>query len=288
MATVELTGRQREALAELAEFPLVDALYGRRSRRFPLGGEIPDGLLAFRSRHEPPPLSDLERLLVLIDDAPGRRAGTTRSCATSATRRTWRTTPRAARPGRMFPSAAAFHTAEIFFTDDCGTYFFPTRDAGALVDPAVEEVTPELMLERHAGADPQALGPARPPAQTRAVHGGPQHVDRQRTRARCWSSRSPISPSTRSPTCASSPRTATASSTTCNHRPVPGMEQFRDLVDVDNPLPLTFLEQYSLTEATAELATRARSPGRAAAAGDGPGRLDVRRDRSTDDARRLR
>jgi hypothetical protein len=33
------------------------------------------------------------------------------------------------------------------------------------------------------------------------------------------------------------------------------MELFRDLVDVDNPLPLTFLEQYSLTEATAELAT---------------------------------
>ena len=40
-----------------------------------------------------------------------------------------------------------------------------------------------------------------------------------------------------------------------NGRPVPGMDQFRDLVDVDAPLPLTFLEQYSLTEATAELAT---------------------------------
>ena len=37
------------------------------------------------------------------------------------------------------------------------------------------------------------------------------------------------------------------------------MERFRGVVDVDDPLPLTFLEQYSLTEATAELAT-ARSP----------------------------
>ena len=38
---------------------------------------------------------------------------------------------------------------------------------------------------------------------------------------------------------------------------IPGMERFRSLVDVDEPLPLTFLEQYSLTEATAELATSA-------------------------------
>ena len=57
----------------------------------------------------------------------------------------------AAAAGRTFPSAAGFHTAELFLTDDSGTYFFPTRDAGALVDPAAEKVTPELMVERHRG-----------------------------------------------------------------------------------------------------------------------------------------
>jgi hypothetical protein len=36
---------------------------------------------------------------------------------------------------------------------------------------------------------------------------------------------------------------------------VPGIERFRDLVNVDEPYPLTFLEQYALTEATAELTT---------------------------------
>ncbi len=51
--------------------------------------------------------------------------------------------------GRTFPSAAGFHTAELFFTDDSGVYFFPTRDAGALVDPATEQITPQLMVERH-------------------------------------------------------------------------------------------------------------------------------------------
>jgi hypothetical protein len=34
---------QTEALGQLAAFPLVEALFGRRSRRFALGGEIPDG-----------------------------------------------------------------------------------------------------------------------------------------------------------------------------------------------------------------------------------------------------
>jgi hypothetical protein len=53
--------------------------------------------------------------------------------------------------GRTFPSAAGFHTAELFFTDDSGVYLFPTRDAGALVDPAAERVTSELMVERHRG-----------------------------------------------------------------------------------------------------------------------------------------
>lgn len=57
----------------------------------------------------------------------------------------------AAAAGRTFPSTAGFHTTELFFTDDSGVYFFPTRDAGALVDPATEEVTPELMMERHRG-----------------------------------------------------------------------------------------------------------------------------------------
>ena len=40
-----------------------------------------------------------------------------------------------------------------------------------------------------------------------------------------------------------------------NRRQIPGLERFRGLVDVDDPLPLTFLDQYSLTENTAELST---------------------------------
>jgi hypothetical protein len=40
-----------------------------------------------------------------------------------------------------------------------------------------------------------------------------------------------------------------------NHERIPGLERFRQLVDVDNPFPLTFFEQYMLTEAAVELGT---------------------------------
>ena len=36
--------------------------------------------------------------------------------------------------GRTFPSAAGFITSELFFTDDNGTYFFPTRDFHPEID----------------------------------------------------------------------------------------------------------------------------------------------------------
>jgi hypothetical protein len=50
---------ERAALAELAKFPLFGALTGRRSRRFPVGGRIPAGALAFTSRRPVQPLSEV-------------------------------------------------------------------------------------------------------------------------------------------------------------------------------------------------------------------------------------
>ena len=42
-----------EAMQDLASFPLLAAIYGRRSRRFAMGGAIPDGPLAYESRARP-------------------------------------------------------------------------------------------------------------------------------------------------------------------------------------------------------------------------------------------
>ncbi len=40
-------------LNDLLTFPLIDAIGGRRSRRFCLGAEIPDGVLSYKSKHDP-------------------------------------------------------------------------------------------------------------------------------------------------------------------------------------------------------------------------------------------
>jgi hypothetical protein len=45
----------------MLSFGLLDAILGRRSRRFFMGAEIPGGLFAYRSEQQPVPLSDLER-----------------------------------------------------------------------------------------------------------------------------------------------------------------------------------------------------------------------------------
>jgi hypothetical protein len=117
---------QDDLLRQVWEFPLLEALFGRRARRFARGMEIPSGPLAFRSRHAPLPLSEFERALLIaaatgvtgwnfgIPFTPAESPG---GCS-YAVRLT----------GRTFPSGAAIHTGELCFTDDTGTYLVRSRD----------------------------------------------------------------------------------------------------------------------------------------------------------------
>jgi hypothetical protein len=50
---------------ELWAYPLFDALYGRRSRRFGLGFDINEGPFCYRSVHAPLALSQLEEALLV-------------------------------------------------------------------------------------------------------------------------------------------------------------------------------------------------------------------------------
>jgi hypothetical protein len=49
----------------------MEALFGRRSRRFCMGSEIPDGVLAFKSKHAPMPLNELEAFISTHRHLPG-------------------------------------------------------------------------------------------------------------------------------------------------------------------------------------------------------------------------
>ena len=274
------TSNEVEALRELSAFPLVEALYGRRSRRFAFGDEIPDGPLAYRSQHEPVPLTELERMLVL--SAMGGTSGWHYAITRNArTRRTCQTTP-GRLPRRTFPSAAGFHTAELFFTDDSGLYFFPTRDAGALVDPATEEVTPGLMVERHSERL-RKLSDGRLYLPAEALSGGAQHLVRQRSVA--------------------------AGHSRGRHRPAPdrdplllGPERLRDLRRRQRPQDprardssaLVDVEQLSRSRSSSSTRSPRPPPSSpppatpgAHAAGHGSRWLDVRRHRPLLNARRI-
>src|SRR5947208_1782195 len=103
-------------LQQVLNFSLANAIFGRRSRRFGFGMAIPGGPLAYTSQHEPLPLDELERAL-LISAATGVTGwnfgipftiNESDSLASYSLRLT----------GRTFPSAASISTSELFFTDD--------------------------------------------------------------------------------------------------------------------------------------------------------------------------
>lgn len=159
-------------------FTLIDALLGRRSRRFSLGASIPDGSLAYTSRREPVPLSELEQLMVLA--AAAGNTGWNYLIMRHARYVPYLSNYAGAGRGRTFPSAAGIHTSEIFFTNDEGVYIFQTRDAPALAERDERgALDPEQVLEAHR-VRIRKLTDGRlnlPPP--RALLRGPQHLVRQ-------------------------------------------------------------------------------------------------------------
>jgi hypothetical protein len=81
-----------------------------------MAAEIPDGVLAYKSRHKPVPLSELEKLLVVT--ACGGNTGWHHMIYRAKRYAPHLSNYSGAAGGRSFPSAAGFHTSNTFFTDD--------------------------------------------------------------------------------------------------------------------------------------------------------------------------
>src|SRR4029077_13527463 len=97
-----------------------------------MGAEIPDGVLAYKSRHEPAPLSELEKLLVVT--ACGGNTGWHHMIFRAELYAPHLSNYAGAASGRSFPSAAGFHTSKTFFTDDYGVYLLDNRDSATCAD----------------------------------------------------------------------------------------------------------------------------------------------------------
>lgn len=115
-------------LKEINDFPLMSALYGRRSRRFGWGMEIPHGPLAYKSELPPAPLDAFERSVVIAAGlgVSGWHHGIPHTAPQQGL------CDYAARyTGRTLPVAAGIGNTDMFYTQDDGTYYVSTRDAGS-------------------------------------------------------------------------------------------------------------------------------------------------------------
>ncbi|HNY64408.1 MAG TPA: hypothetical protein PKM41_03155 [Deltaproteobacteria bacterium] len=238
---------------DMLGFGLVDALLGRRSRRFFRGAGIPDGVFAYQSRHEPLPLTELERLLVVM--ACGGNTSWHHLIFRARRYAPHLSNYACAAGGRTFPSSAGFHTSMTFFTDDEGVYVLDARDA-----PAFADRNPDGSLDLG-----EALQAAR--GSIRKIREGrlpiPSEVPFVEAH-NTWVVNHPgtllvipvgdVAQHVLAGLCYYL-QNGSVFYDDINRRTIPGIGGYRHLADVDSPLPLTFLDQWSLAEVAVELST---------------------------------
>ncbi|BCD96493.1 hypothetical protein [Marinagarivorans cellulosilyticus] len=157
--------------------------------------------------------------------------------------------------GRTFPSSAGFHTSDLFFTDDTGAYYLPTRDmASTEASNSENELDLNDYLNKHRSrivklSDGRLNIPA-----------SPLHMEMHNE----WCANVPGSTLIMPVADLAQHMLLTlcylVQNGACifddiNQRAIPGIEKFKDLVDVENPYPLSYVEQIALTETTVEIST---------------------------------
>jgi hypothetical protein len=238
---------------DMLAFGLIDSLLGRRSRRFFRGAEIPDGVFAFKSRHDPLPLSDLEKLLVVT--ACGSNTSWHHMIYRADLYAPHLSNYAGAAGGRTFPSAAGFHTSKTFFTDDEGVYLLEAREAPSFAerDPAgrldLDSILGTLGSKVRKLQDGRLklppIVPYAEPHNTWVVnHPGTLLVIPVGDLAQhallnlCYTLQNGL-----------------VLTDDVNGRSIPGIERFGNIVNVKNALPITLVEQFCMAELTAELST---------------------------------
>lgn len=242
-----------DGLRDAISFPLVEALLGRRSRRFALGCSIPDGPFAYTSTKKPLPLSELEETLLLT--AVAGNTGWQYLIPHDPNYLPNIPNYSAAAGGRTFPSAAGFHTTEFFFTNDDGVYFLPTRDSGSLKEQSSDgSMNLHDYLQAHRKrirklSDSRLNLPRTEP-----------HMEMHNA----WCANQPGTTLIIPVTDAAQHHLANLCYLVQNgvcifddfcDAPIPGLEKFRSIVDVDHPYPLSLTEQMTFSEVTIEAST---------------------------------
>ncbi len=260
-------------------FPLSEALRGRRSRRFSLGSEIPDGMLRYASAHAPVPLEAREKEMVL--SAVTGITGWNYMISHNPLFAPFLPNYAGSAWGRTFPSAAGFHTSEVFYTDDEGVYHIPSRDGppSRTVQQACSTGTESSEgVRRYRGIDvPETEPPSRNedtcgPGAFRDV--APTVVKVQDGRLRIPAVEAHIEPHNH--WCVNRPgsmlvipvadlaqhmilglcflvKNGIGIYDDINNAEIPDLERYSDLLDPDKRYPLSYLETLTVAEASVEM-----------------------------------
>jgi len=145
MAETKAAHTPEALVRELASFPLLDAMFGRRARRFGYGMKIPDGPFAYDSQHEPVALNETERMILVMCGA-GISGWNTGMEHTAAGEPDTGCNYPVRLLGRTYPSGAGIYASELVFSDDDGTWLTQLRD-----------LDPQDLLEGHPPSDLIAL-----------------------------------------------------------------------------------------------------------------------------------
>lgn len=244
---------QQTKLNHLKNFPLIEALLGRRSRRFAMGAEIDSGPFKYKSNKPVQPLDEFERNLIIA--AMAGNTGWGHLIPSNRKYAPYLPNYSAASGARTFPSAAGFHTSEIFFTDDNGVYHLANRDS----HPSEHnQMTADLNIEEWVNENQKKI--KKISNQRLQMPNEEPHVESHNL----WVTNTPGS------------LFAIPVSDLGQHMilalcyllqngyvifddinkcQIPGLEKFGKIADIKSPFPLTYVEQLTITEATVELST---------------------------------
>ena len=166
-------------------FPLFEAIVGRRSRRFGFGMELSHGPFTYKSDKDPVPLDEAETAM-LVAAATGVtgailcegefQGGMVKSV------------------GRPHPSAVGSHRTELFFTNDDGVFLFRGTQQQMTKMKEYETVQDrDKILGLLSQVHGQAIGQASRPAAQDAGTFPPQSLGHQQAGRDACSCRSPTS-----------------------------------------------------------------------------------------------
>ena len=236
---------------DMLSFGVIEALLGRRSRRFFEGAEIPDGVFKYSSIRKPLPLTDLEKMLVV--SACGGNTSWHHMIYRGAQYAPHLSNYAGAAGGRVFPSAAGFQTSQTFFTDDEGVYLLEMRDAHSFADRTsagslnLDDFVDNTQKRVRKLQDGRLKIPSEVPfteAHNTWVFNKPstflvipvgdlaQHV----LLTLCYMLQNGL-----------------VLYDDINNCAIPGIEQFKDIVDIENIWNISFVDQWSLSELAVEL-----------------------------------